>query len=68
MQVIYVEILEGRSDEKKKKMIKDMSIACAEALGCPLSAVKMIVSEMAPKHYASGGVTWDDQSEKPYDI
>lgn len=53
---------------KKEKMIKDMSIACAEALGCPLSAVKMIVSEMAPKHYASGGVTWDDQSEKPYDI
>lgn len=66
MPTIQVEILKGRSPEKINKMIKEITVACANALQCPNDSVKIIVREMEHTHYAVGGVTWEEKTDKPY--
>jgi len=47
---------EGRSDEVKAKMIKEISCVVAETSGAPLEQVWIVLSEVPKKHWGMGGV------------
>ena len=59
MPVVRIELLEGRSDEKKSKMILEVTEAMARSLQIEKEEVDIIIQEVKRKDWATGGITWD---------
>lgn len=55
MPIATVNILEGRSEEKKELLIEKMTLAIHESLDAPIETIRIIVNEMPKKHYGIGG-------------
>ncbi|MFC4766448.1 2-hydroxymuconate tautomerase family protein [Effusibacillus consociatus] len=61
MPLVRIELLEGRTDEMKSKMIQEVTAAMARSLQIEEDAVDIIIQEIKRKDWATGGVTWDKQ-------
>jgi 4-oxalocrotonate tautomerase len=55
MPLVTIKIIEGRTKEQKRGMIKDVTEAIAKNVGCPPAAVHIDIHEMSPDNYAQGG-------------
>lgn len=55
MPIVQIEMLEGRSIDQKREMVKKVTESIVESLKCPQAAVKIIIREMAPHHLGEGG-------------
>lgn len=55
MPIATVNIIEGRSDEKKEALIEKVSQAIAESLDAPIESVRVIINEMPKQHYGIAG-------------
>ena len=55
MPIATLNIIEGRSDEKKEKLIEKVTLAMAEALEAPVESVRVIINEMPKQHFGIGG-------------
>lgn len=56
MPIVRIELWEGRSDEIKEELIKNTTNAVADALGIPPEHVRIILHDVARKHWGIGGV------------
>ena len=59
MPVAQINILEGRSDEQKEALIREVTDALCRSLGAPVESVRIIINEMPKQYFGIGG-----QSEK----
>lgn len=57
MPIITINLLEGRSDDQKERLIHEVTEACHRALDAPRDAVRIIISDMSRQHYGVGGVS-----------
>ena len=57
MPIIQVHLLEGRSQETKARLVKNITKAVCESLGTAEEQVRIILSEMLEENFAVGGVT-----------
>lgn len=57
MPIAVVHIMEGRSDEKKERLIAEVSEAIARSLDAPLESVRVLITEMPKEHFGIGGVS-----------
>ena len=55
MPIAQIHILEGRTDEQKEALIREVSDAIVRALGAPQPSVRVIISEMPKAHFGIGG-------------
>lgn len=55
MPIIQASILAGRSWEKRRALMRGLTDATVEALGVDRSAVRVILTEVPPEHWAAGG-------------
>lgn len=55
MPIATINIIEGRSDEKKEALIEKVSAAIAESLDAPIESVRVIINEMPKQHFGIGG-------------
>ncbi len=55
MPIIEVTLLEGRSKEQKSDLITQLTNAAISALDAPPQAVRVILRETAPEHFAVAG-------------
>jgi len=55
MPIVQIHFMEGRSVAKKRKLIEKVTAAICESIDVPPEKVRIILSEMKPEHYASGG-------------
>lgn len=55
MPVAQINILEGRSDEQKETLIREVSEAISRSLDAPLQSVRVIITEMPKQHFGIGG-------------
>lgn len=55
MPLIHMRIMEGRDAEKKRNMVKKVTDAVSETLGCPADTVRISIEEMKAENYAIGG-------------
>lgn len=55
MPIATINIIEGRSDEKKEKLIEKVSLAISESLHAPIETVRVIINEMPKQHYGIAG-------------
>ncbi len=60
MPIVQIHLLEGRDEEKKRRLVKEVTQAVCNALDAPPEKVRIILSEMADHHYAVGGVLVKD--------
>nr|WP_239007639.1 2-hydroxymuconate tautomerase [Burkholderia anthina] len=48
-------ILEGRSDDKKERLIAEVTEAIHRSLDAPIESVRVIITEMPKEHFGIGG-------------
>lgn len=55
MPNITIDILEGRSIEQKREMVKRVTDAIVDTMKCQREAVQIIIHEITPDQIANGG-------------
>lgn len=55
MPFIQINLLAGRSPEKKEKLIQEVSHTVANVLEAPIESVRVMVNEMQPEHWGIAG-------------
>lgn len=57
MPIAQIHIVEGRTDEQKETLIREVSEAISRSLDAPLATVRVIITEMPKTQFGIGGVT-----------
>ena len=57
MPLIQISMLPGRSAEQKKGLLRDVTDAVVRNCGVPADAVRVLITEIAPEHWAVAGVS-----------
>lgn len=55
MPIIEATIIEGRTPEKKARLIARLTEAAVEALEAPSESVRVIIREIPPAHFGVAG-------------
>ncbi|KUZ16575.1 2-hydroxymuconate tautomerase [Burkholderia diffusa] len=55
MPVAHLYILEGRDDDKKERLIAEVTEAIHRSLDAPPESVRVIITEMPKAHFGIGG-------------
>lgn len=55
MPFIQINILKGRSPEKKEKLIHDVSDLVSKVLEAPVENVRVMINELEPEHWGIAG-------------
>ncbi|MBA4501341.1 4-oxalocrotonate tautomerase [Marinobacterium marinum] len=55
MPIANIHIMEGRSDEQKENLIKEVTQAIARSLDAPEESVRVLIDEMPKQHFGIGG-------------
>ncbi|CAB3966771.1 4-oxalocrotonate tautomerase [Burkholderia aenigmatica] len=53
--VAHLYILEGRDDDKKERLIAEVTQAIHRSLDAPVESVRVIITEMPKAHFGIGG-------------
>ena len=61
MPIVHIELLEGRTLEQKREMVKKVTDAIVETAKCPKEVVKIVITEMSPTHLGEGGILRSDK-------
>lgn len=64
MPIALIKIIEGRSPEKKRRLIETVSRAMADSLEMPLGAVRVLLHEYPAGHWGRGGRLVSDISDR----
>lgn len=56
MPTVRIEMFEGRTDEVKERMIREISKVVAETSGAPIEEVQVVLIDVPKKHWGFGGV------------
>jgi 4-oxalocrotonate tautomerase len=64
LPIIQVELLEGRTQEQKKAMVKAVTEAVVQTINCPPEAVSIIIRDMKKENYAKAGILAVDFGSK----
>ena len=57
MPIVNITLIEGRSDEQKSAIFKEVTEALHRAVGTPYDNIRIILNEVPAKHFAVAGVT-----------
>ncbi|OPK05595.1 MULTISPECIES: 2-hydroxymuconate tautomerase [Pseudomonas] len=55
MPIAQLYILEGRSNEQKETLIREVSDAMSRSLDAPIERVRVIITEMPSNHFGIAG-------------
>ncbi|MEJ8836119.1 4-oxalocrotonate tautomerase [Ramlibacter sp. AN1133] len=64
MPTIRVELFEGRTPEQKKNLVKALTAACVEALGSNPESVDILLFDVKPSDWATGGELWSEKKKQ----
>lgn len=60
MPFVQIDMLEGRTLDQKREMVKKLTDVIVETAKCPPEAVTIILREMPPTHLGKAGVLRSD--------
>lgn len=63
MPTINVQLFEGRTPEQKRAFVREVTEAACRTLDCSAASVDIIIAEIKPEHWATGGKLWSDQGD-----
>jgi 4-oxalocrotonate tautomerase len=61
MPTIRVELMEGRTPEQKKNLVKALTQAVVDTLGSKAESVDVLLFDIKPSDWATGGVQWSEK-------
>jgi len=61
MPFVNIKIIEGRTKEQKRGMIKDVTDAIAKNIGCPPAAVQIEITDLKPENVGLGGKLYGEK-------
>ncbi len=61
MPIVEVKMLEGRTDDQKRKLVKEITEVICRTIDSTPEKVRVFLNEMPKKHYAIGGVLESDK-------
>lgn len=59
-------MVEGRSLEKKRALVKNVTDTMADTLGISKDRISIAIHEVKEDQLAHGGILWCDRESKPY--
>jgi len=62
MPTLHIELFEGRTEEKKRELVRALTERTCEVLDCRPDGVDIILTEIRKDHWATGGVFWSEKS------
>lgn len=62
MPLIQVTLCEGRTPEQLRSLISALTTATVDAIDAPKSAIRVVLNEVPPTHWAAGDVTIAERS------
>ncbi len=63
MPLIEVRLLKGRNNEQKKKLLEGITRAVQEAIGAPLSTIRVWIVEFSAENYMVGGELFTERKK-----
>lgn len=66
MPRVIIQMVEGRSLEKKRALVKNVTDTMSDTLGISKDRISIVLHEMKEDELAHGGVLWCDRETKPY--
>jgi 4-oxalocrotonate tautomerase len=60
MPTYHVQMMEGRTVEQKKKLVEAITQASVEILGVTPASVDIIITDIKPENWATGGKLWSE--------
>lgn len=63
MPFIQVNILKGRSPEKKERLIREMTDLVSDVLEAPVQSVRVMINEIEPEHWGIAGESVKKRNE-----
>jgi 4-oxalocrotonate tautomerase len=64
MPTIRVDLFEGRTPEQKRNFVKALTQACVDTLGSKPDSVDILLFDVKPSDWATGGVLWSEKEKK----
>ncbi|MCD8915195.1 MULTISPECIES: 2-hydroxymuconate tautomerase [Staphylococcus] len=61
MPIVNIKLIEGRTDEQLKALVKEVTDAVEKTTNADRNAISVVLEEMKPNHYGVGGVRKSDQ-------
>lgn len=61
MPLVHIDLLEGRTEEQLKALVKDVTAAISKDANVPAERIHIVLNEMKPSHYSVGGTLKSDQ-------
>ncbi|GGE65398.1 tautomerase [Streptosporangium jomthongense] len=55
MPIAQLYIIEGRSDEQKETLIREVTEAMARSLDAPVERIRVMITEMPKQHFGIAG-------------
>ena len=65
MPFIQINILKGRSSEKKERLIREVSDLVSDVLEAPIQSVRVMINEVEPEHWGIAGESVKKRNEVP---
>jgi 4-oxalocrotonate tautomerase len=65
MPVVEITLASGRTPDQLRAMISAVTKAVSETASAPVAAVRVIVREVPPTHFAAGDVTIAERQAVP---
>lgn len=64
MPLIQMHMLEGRSEDVKRELIRELTAVVVKTLGANPEAVRVLLYELPPEHWGVGGKSKAETSGK----
>lgn len=61
MPYVTVKMIEGRTDEQKRALVKEVTEAVSRTVNAPVENVTVFIEEMPKNHYGVAGVLFSDK-------
>jgi 4-oxalocrotonate tautomerase len=57
MPIAQLYIIEGRTDEQKEMLIREVSEAMARSIDAPMEKIRVMITEMPKQHFGIAGTS-----------
>jgi 4-oxalocrotonate tautomerase len=61
MPIVQIDMIEGRTVEQKREMVKKMTEVICQTANCPAEAVTIVIREATKHHIAKAGTLMSDK-------
>lgn len=55
MPIVKIEMWKGRNKEQKRKMVKEVTAAIVNSIGCPAESVQIVIEDVDKENWGLGG-------------